>query len=625
MALTITDRRTIYDQADTTTGWTGPSTGTSTADFAEATNSVTGSLAIATGQLYFTGSAIDLSDTLVYVWLFNNALQGSWTTGATSLILGDGTDMVAFHMGGGDRKVFTHLDGPVSWQCAVLAGGEASTMNTAGEVTIISGSFAAMDLTNIVDVGGHFITGSKALGGGYNVSVDIIRYGNDGIRITAGGSGTEGTFSELAAADRSTLDQDGHGIFREFQPVAYGCQGPLTFGDAGTATNSYFEDSGAVVVFENWNIGDDKYYLNVEGNTGSTNSFVLTDVSIQSAGPGVTCDFAAGFVNTLTLTGVSFVSLLNTITFSNSADASGHDVTNCIFNNCGQIDPGDVTFEQNTILSSSIGADSGAVLLDADGSANWSDLFFSSAGTGHAIEITAAGSYTLTNVSYTGYNVASLGSNPTASSGSTDAIIYNNSGGTVTLTIAGTGQNVSVRNAASSDTVVIFGAITKQVTVVEADGTPVEDAVVFLKAANGAGPFPFEESVTIANVTTTATVTHTAHGLATNDYVDIKGASLWQNGGVHQITVTTVNAYTYTITAPGSSPTGTITSTFVALSGTTNASGVLSMTRVYASDQDVTGWARMSTSPPFFKTGPINGTISSTTGFSGAAVLIEDQ
>jgi hypothetical protein len=155
------------------------------------------------------------------------------------------------------------------------------------------------------------------------------------------------------------------------------------------------------------------------------------------------------------------------------------------------------------------------------------------------------------------------------------------------------------------------------------EATDIENARVFLKAKDGTGPFPFEESVTIVNSGTTATVTHTAHGMASNDYADIKGASLAINNGAHQITVTGANTYTYTMSSsPGSSPTGTITSTFVALYGLTNASGDKSTSRVYASAQPVTGWVRLT---PAYKTAPLFGEVSATTGYSATGVLISDE
>ena len=63
----------------------------------------------------------------------------------------------------------------------------------------------------------------------------------------------------------------------------------------------------------------------------------------------------------------------------------------------------------------------------------------------------------------------------------------------------------------------------------------------------------------ITRVTTTATATLTAHGYATGDYVNIRGAAQAQYNGNFYITVTGPNAFTYTMTAdPGISASGTL-------------------------------------------------------------------
>jgi hypothetical protein len=148
---------------------------------------------------------------------------------------------------------------------------------------------------------------------------------------------------------------------------------------------------------------------------------------------------------------------------------------------------------------------------------------------------------------------------------------------------------------------------------------------VLVKASSGTGPFPYQASVTISNSGTTATVTHTGHGLSSNDKVLIEGASLLVNNGIHQITKINDNSYSYTMSSsPGSSPTGTITATFVALYGVTSG-GAVSTSRVYSSDQPVTGWARKATGSPFYKPGPIVGPVDSTDGLNATAVMIVDE
>jgi hypothetical protein len=73
---------------------------------------------------------------------------------------------------------------------------------------------------------------------------------------------------------------------------------------------------------------------------------------------------------------------------------------------------------------------------------------------------------------------------------------------------------------------------------------------------------PTAKSVTITSSGTTATVTHTSHGWATNDYVTIAGANESAYNGKFKITKTSANAYTYTMASdPADTATGTITAT----------------------------------------------------------------
>jgi len=39
----------------------------------------------------------------------------------------------------------------------------------------------------------------------------------------------------------------------------------------------------------------------------------------------------------------------------------------------------------------------------------------------------------------------------------------------------------------------------------------------------------------------------------------------------------------------------------------------------------VTGWSRKSSSSPYYQQGVLNGTVNSSTGFTGSAVMISDE
>ena len=254
------------------------------------------------------------------------------------------------------------------------------------------------------------------------------------------------------------------------------------------------------------------------------------------------------------------------------------------------------------------------------------DCTFISNGTGHAVRCDTVGTYDWTGNVDSGYS-GTPGSNPTPSSGTANDMFYNNSGGLITLNVAGGATTPSVRNGAGATTVVVAGSVTVTANAALKDGTAVESARVYLRASNGTGPFPYLDSVTITRSGTTATVAHTAHGMDSGDKVTLLGITdKIEDRGIHTITVTGANAYTYTTTDSGStSYTGTIRSTFVALSGVTDVTGALSVSRVYPSNQPVTGWTRKSSGSPFLQEGVLVGTINSSTGFNGTAVMITDE
>ena len=157
-------------------------------------------------------------------------------------------------------------------------------------------------------------------------------------------------------------------------------------------------------------------------------------------------------------------------------------------------------------------------------------------------------------------------------------------------------------------------------------GADIQNARVIIETADGTGPFPYEESVTIVRSGSTATVTHTGHGLETNDKVAIRNADQHEYNGVKTITVTGANSYTYTVSGTPDTPaTGTIISSFVAIQALTDVNGEVTMVRVFPSDQPIKGFARKSTSSPFYKDGIINGTVDSVDGFSGSVALVLDE
>jgi hypothetical protein len=138
--------------------------------------------------------------------------------------------------------------------------------------------------------------------------------------------------------------------------------------------------------------------------------------------------------------------------------------------------------------------------------------------------------------------------------------------------------------------------------------------------------FPYLSSVTITSSGTLATVTHTSHGLSTNDFITIKGANETEYLGCYPITVTGVNTYTYTMTETSTSPaTGTITATFAYFNTLTDVNGQVTDTRSIGVNQPVTGKVRKSTSSPLYRSQPISETVTSVNGLSLNVLMISDE
>ena len=355
MALVVTKNLTDLWDSESVAGWTGISTTLYSGFQREGANCEGLSVSNTTETGYRSFTAFDMSASAVYVWFFVAGQMDTLVNGGIGIVLGDGTNRIAYHVGGSDSLNFNI--GTV-WSCLMIDGA-----NPPANFTVEAGTEASLDFANITQVGVRFKTLSKALGGADNAFFDIARYGT-GLTITGGGSATQGTFTELADDDFLTTAGKAYGIIREIQPGVFGVQGQLTFGDITAATDSYFEDIDATIIYEANGAGDAFYSMTVVGGTG-TNEFILgTKVgtgdtaigaggcTIQSSGPAVDLDFDNASIVThlygcklFKITGV--ITLSTTVTdefIGNTADqcsqviANQVVIRNCVFSGYSGID-----------------------------------------------------------------------------------------------------------------------------------------------------------------------------------------------------------------------------------------------------------------------------------------------
>jgi len=520
---------------------------------------------------------------------------------------------------------------------------------------------------------------TTAIGKGNPHAIDVLRYGRGEARFSGGESANYAVFSGFVALNDATSARWG---LMQAAPGGYLWKGLMSLGKSNAGTSSRARASNVATIvtaaahslrvgdivtvaglggtgynvtaavasvptttsFTYANSGDNE---STTGDTGGTfgcvvdfrdsNKIIFIDDTrrVTSAFNKVEVKHASSRID---WTGISFICVGPSTSTSKGSFAAIADadinIDSClfqdmdaftfqgnstiltsIFRRCGLVTQGGAVFNGCTF-----DAPSGAVALLSDDLNDIDNCDFVSDGTGHAIELTSAHagtSKTLVNVNFSNY---------AASNGSTgNEAIKNNSGGAVTITIDG-GTSPSVYDVGASTTTIVTSARTIKVVAQLADGTKINLARVLLKvSADASGGFPYDDTVTIVNSGTLATVTHNSHGMATNDKVQISGASLTANNGVFVIAWISANSYSYTMASdPGSSPSGTIKCNYVFLSGDTDSNGEISMSRAIGANQLVAGWARKSSGAPYYKQGALAGQVVTTGNLTLTAVLLPD-
>jgi len=199
-------------------------------------------------------------------------------------------------------------------------------------------------------------------------------------------------------------------------------------------------------------------------------------------------------------------------------------------------------------------------------------------------------------------------------------------GGTLTIRNSGTSNFDATKvHTPNGGTVAVIETAAVEVAVKDISDQSALTGARALLLANTGGPLPASDSVSITRSGSTATVTHTAHGLLSGAEVQIDGAAQEEYNGVFTVTVTGVNAYTYTVVGTPTSPaTGSPTSTAVVLSGTTDGSGEIKGEIDYTSSQPVTGRVRSASGAEKYQQGNIAGTIGAT-GLTTTVFLVSDE
>jgi hypothetical protein len=448
---------------------------------------------------------LNVSNNLIYGWFqVPNIAAIDATDPGLALSVGDGTNIQAYGVAGDNKAGFRHDQNFTDWNCVVLDttlaenNGTTVTYNTTTNTQLTAGitesTIAQPDFTS-ADRIGYFCNRVVPIRGNVaNSFFDIIRLGTQGLELVADSAqaifgGTLGnqqsTFLDIAVDDRSGADQAGYGICRQVGNNQFILQGALTFGDSANgsvgldfrATNAtvFYQDIPTATVGTTSTGGG---RVNVprmrfisSAPTGATTPATTAIRLGNRTGDGTGnqgCTFIASLeadvdfsnenVDSVGIYGSVFRDFLN-VKFRQdlTAGAGNHEVFQTDFIGCGRVDVGGIEFKANSIFNSiATGADSAAIHIKQTD--NLSDLFISSAGTGHAISIDSATlnqSFTFSNFTYSGY------ASTTGNTG--NEVLINNSGQPITVVVSG-GDTPTIDSDGVRGKVTVVNNITVAIT-----------------------------------------------------------------------------------------------------------------------------------------------------------------
>lgn len=642
MALTVTTDLTVITTAEVDSAWDdiGALSAALEPDFfVQGSNCLSRAVSGATkGMAFNNGAGIDFTtgthkDKLVYIWMKTNTpgLCDTRANGGVRVRLGTlsaTTGYREWYVDGSDTLVAT--DG---WVCYVIDPQSAGSSTT-----------GAYDAASVRWFGGTMTATTTAKG--QNFGIDQIAYGRGEIYVSGTVATAGAGFKEIADVAYDVAASNRWGIITVKQGI-YFVKGKIIIGHA--TSNTTFSSYNETVLWETPAYKDATNVVktipdaSVGGTAGADGLTTYNGLAFRGGSGTTAIDFGVIVGTANGRSGTSFTCVQNPglstpgktkawVTVDNSTmslslysssfsgfeggvDLTGtgvddDDCFNTSFIGCGRL-TSNMEIRNCNILNSVAAADDGAYLWDS--TTNLQSCLFVNNSRAIVFEATTGTPFAFTGITFGGNTYD----------------VRNESNGAITINVSG-GSTPTVENIGSSTTSVVAGAVSATAKAVTEAGTAISGAAVHIEAAlndpPGGEPFPVDVTVTISNSGTTATVTHTAHGMATNDKVVIRGASLDANNGVFAITKINDNSYSYVMgSAPGSNPTGTIKSTFVVLNGTTGAGGEVTMSRVFPSDQPVTGRIRKSSAAPYYKQASISGTVDSGTGAYFTGVMISDD
>lgn len=285
------------------------------------------------------------------------------------------------------------------------------------------------------------------------------------------------------------------------------CYINIKIGNGSTAT--YFDDADRNITWpgqaqsgdklRNCHVGDNEYGIEIDAAAGDTAIFRRYKFARATAFY-VDCGGAHG-----SGTDISFI---NCVFIGPGVTTINSDVTlqNCVIVGRDMFAINGADISGGTIENPSDGTCVSMVATDAPSGID----FVTDTGGDYAIEIAAAGTYTIDACTFSGFT---KDINVTASSG------------TVTINITGGGDTPTYDTAGA--TVVINNSVTIKVTCLDESGSPIENVRVYLEAGSGG---PETQGAVLLNALTNAS------GIAQDTGYNYQGSQPLQNGRARKST-----------------------------------------------------------------------------------------
>lgn len=301
-------------------------------------------------------------------------------------------------------------------------------------------------LDDVSEMGFEFDMVATIMGNFNNSQVDQFTVGF-GVRADAGTGGSPNTFEGVRSTDEDT---NFWGWWSAVNGAFVG-KGKLYVGPAtGTAT-SVFVDSAFAVNWAEENVAAGFYAFEMRG-ANTQCDWTLANISAADSAVArwsLTLDSAMGSTTGGFTDTQGVYNGYDTLTLNQYAAMDGTVLIDgdSIIQNGADLD--NLTVIEPTVL-----ANIAHILSDDLGTIDGCAFNANSGNTGHAIEIDTIGTYTFNANQFPGFTTTGAGDNLVASSGPNNAMIYNNSGGLVTINVTGGGQTPVIRNGAGATTVV---------------------------------------------------------------------------------------------------------------------------------------------------------------------------